>query len=164
MTEKQKLFLTKAMTEMLKYDQIKEQEGFTHDEMRKWWEELKDEREKIAKVRSIWRRKFKNGEFDFWEFYNWYFSTKRECCYCHITEDEIDTLIKNEKVFTKRLDTRGRSLEIERAMSEEPYSNLENLRYCCYWCNNAKTDTFTEEEFKPIGREIEKIWKNRLNK
>lgn len=32
----------------------------------------------------------------------------------------------------------------------------------CYWCNNAKTDEFTAEEFKEIGKEIRKIWDVRL--
>jgi len=32
----------------------------------------------------------------------------------------------------------------------------------CYWCNNAKTDEFTEEEFSKIGREIRNIWDDRL--
>ncbi|KOH46766.1 hypothetical protein NC99_04170 [Sunxiuqinia dokdonensis] len=34
--------------------------------------------------------------------------------------------------------------------------------FSCYWCNNAKTDTFSSEEFKIIGKEIGKIWEKRL--
>ena len=28
---------------------------------------------------------------------------------------------------------------------------------------NAKTDEFTEEEFRPVGRQIGQIWRDRLN-
>jgi len=31
-----------------------------------------------------------------------------------------------------------------------PYNDT-NCVFACYWCNNAKTDAFTEKEFKPIG-------------
>lgn len=33
----------------------------------------------------------------------------------------------------------------------------------CYWCNNAKTDEFSAEEFAPVGKEIGEIFKNRKN-
>jgi hypothetical protein len=59
--------------------------------------------------------------------------------------------------------TRGRTLEIDRKIADESYSNIANLTYSCYWCNNAKTDTFTEEEFKIIGQAIGSVWKQRLN-
>ena len=36
-----------------------------------------------------------------------------------------------------------------------PY-NADNCVLACYWCNNAKTDAFTDKEFKPIGIEIGK--------
>jgi len=42
------------------------------------------------------------------------------------------------------------------------YSIMKNLVYSCYWCNNAKTDTFKYEEFLEIGKEIEKVWNKRL--
>ena len=53
-------------------------------------------------------------------------------------------------------------IELKRAILKEPYDNLKNLVFSCYWCNNAKTDTFSSEEFKIIGKEIGKIWKKRL--
>lgn len=34
-----------------------------------------------------------------------------------------------------------------------PY-NANNCVFACYWCNNAKTDAFTDEEFMPIGKAI----------
>ena len=53
-------------------------------------------------------------------------------------------------------------MEIDRKISEEKYDNFSNLTYACYWCNNAKTDTFTEEEFLIIGKSISYVWKQRL--
>jgi hypothetical protein len=34
----------------------------------------------------------------------------------------------------------------------------------CYWCNNAKTDEFTAEEFKPIGEAIGAALMARINR
>ena len=85
----------------------------------------------------------------------------RECFYCHITEKEIEELIEAGKITTKRLYSRGRRMEIEQKEPDKGYV-FSNIALCCYWCNNAKSDEFTEEEFIPLGKEIEKIWKKRL--
>ena len=69
-----------------------------------------------------------------------------------------------KKIYTKRIATRGRTLEIERLLPNQPYDDLNNLVYCCYWCNNAKTDEFTAEEFQLIAQVLKIIWSNRLKK
>jgi hypothetical protein len=66
--------------------------------------------------------------------------------------------------INKRFPQRGKSLEIDRKQAELPYSNIQNLVLACYWCNNAKTDTFTEQEFQQLGQVIKRIWVNRLNR
>jgi 5-methylcytosine-specific restriction endonuclease McrA len=113
----------------------------------------------ITKIRDKWKTKKIGGNF--WDFYNWYKSADKSCHYCKITQEQIDKLhilgLNNKRI------TRGRTLEIDRKIAEESYSNITNLTYSCYWCNNAKTDTFTEEEFKIIGLAIGTIWKQRLN-
>ena len=43
-----------------------------------------------------------------------------------------------------------------------PY-NPDNCVLACYWCNNAKTDAFTDKEFKPIGDIIGKTIKSIIN-
>lgn len=43
-----------------------------------------------------------------------------------------------------------------------PY-NPDNCVLACYWCNNAKTDAFTDKEFKPIGDLIGKTIKSIIN-
>jgi 5-methylcytosine-specific restriction endonuclease McrA len=98
----------------------------------------------------------------FSDFYKWYQSRERKCTYCEITEAEIKELIDTGRLTTKRLTTRGRKLELERKQSELEYDNFENLAFACYWCNNAKTDTFSEEEFLKVGSVFKEIWKQRL--
>ncbi len=96
----------------------------------------------------------------FVEIYN---STERKCHYCNITEEKIRRLKKENKIKTKRFITRGKTLEVDRINPFQPYEE-GNLVLCCYWCNNAKTDEFSEEEFKKIGKVMEEIWNERLNK
>jgi len=67
----------------------------------------------------------------------------------------------DSKLTTRK---RGRDLEIERLKPKLNYDVIENLVFCCYWCNNAKTDTFTVKEFEEVGRVIKNIWKERLKK
>jgi hypothetical protein len=114
----------------------------------------------ITKVRAKWR--FKNIGGNFWDFYHWSQSAEQKCHYCGISQEEI-TLLHTAEVLNKRT-TRGKTLELDRKNPNDPYSNISNLTYCCYWCNNAKTDTFTEEEFKVIGIAIALIWKARLDR
>ena len=121
-------------------------------------EELKTEREKLAKIRDKW--KVKCPKIGFKIFKNWYENTERKCYYCQITENEIQVLWQKVPELTTR--NRGKLLEIERLAPKEKYSNISNLTFSCYWCNNAKTDTFTKDEFLKIGFVIKEIWKDRL--
>lgn len=112
----------------------------------------------ITEVRDKWKSKEIGGSF--WDFYHWVKTTEKCCHYCKITQEELNQLHKIG-INNKRT-TRGRTLEIDRKISEEKYDNFSNLTYACYWCNNAKTDTFTEEEFLIIGKSISYVWKQRL--
>lgn len=85
---------------------------------------------------------------------------EKGCYYCHITEGEIEKLGIKQKLNKKSF--RGWSLEIDRLNSNFEYTN-ENCVMACYWCNNAKTDEFTKEEFLEIGKVIQQIWEKRLN-
>jgi len=162
MTDIENEFLNLAVVEQLKYEEIEKKLGVKRKQLTYWWEDLKVERERLSKIRKIWKKKFNNTKF--WDFHLWYTKTERKCFYCKISEPEIERLINEKKITTKRLKTRGRSLEIERIKPNEEYDNIKNLIYSCYWCNNAKTDEFTLEEFLEVGKQIEKIWKKRLNK
>lgn len=50
---------------------------------------------------------------------------------------------------------RGKSLELDRKFNEEYSAGKWVL--ACYICNNAKSDIFTHEEFKAIGKTIKKV-------
>lgn len=101
---------------------------------------------------------------DFNVYKEWYFKmeTDKKCEYCNITEVEINQLWEKDENLTKR--NRGKKLELDRKQPNLEYDDLNNIVYACYWCNNAKTDTFTHEEFLEVGKIISKIWKQRLAK
>ena len=83
-----------------------------------------------------------------------------QCYYCEITTTQIVELGNNGKLRKKNL--RGWSLEIDRKNPNLDYF-VDNCVMACYWCNNAKTDEFTAEEFKEIAKGIKKVWSNRLS-
>ena len=119
-----------------------------------------------TRIKELWQRRKYAGEIkaSFAKFRDWYIKQPQKCCYCGITEPEIEELITEGELTTKRLATRGWHLEIERKAPNEKYDNFSNLALACYWCNNAKTDTFTEEEFKQVGNIFAKIWQTRKKK
>lgn len=92
------------------------------------------------------------------DFIKWYVEKEKKCCYCGCTEEEIKKFYN--KNFSKRKDKRGKNLEIERLLDKE-YSQM-NCDLVCYWCNNAKSDVFTPEQFSEIGRSIGKIIKDAI--
>ncbi|MBP6694788.1 MAG: hypothetical protein KA161_06650 [Saprospiraceae bacterium] len=97
-------------------------------------------------------------------FFQWWENTLKSCHYCSLPENELDNLHSQPGHINKRYPKRGKSLEIDRKQSDLPYTNIENLVFACYWCNNAKTDTFTESEFLKIGGVIKNIWESRLGR
>jgi len=143
------------------YEAISQEMGVSRQEMSQWYEELKSERTAIASIRMLWARKQRDVTFPI--FYDWYTAKKRSCGYCGITEAEIVSLLASGLLTTKRLATRGRRLELDRRHPEASYDDLSNLTLACYWCNNAKTDTFTDAEFAEVGKVFAKIWQKRLS-
>ncbi len=162
MTENQEKYLELVIIEQVNFNDVPLRLDIDRITVSRWWDELKKEREYLADLRKTWMSKFKNTETtnSFWDFKKWYEETERKCFYCNINEEKINELYTKYGELTKR--SRGRKLEIDRKEPEEDYDNIDNLVLSCYWCNNAKTDTFTEAEFKIIGKEIEKIWNKRL--
>lgn len=84
----------------------------------------------------------------------------QECAYCGITIPMVTELANKQQLYKKNY--RGWSLEIDRKDSNFEYSP-DNCVMACYWCNNAKTDEFSHEEFKIVGEVIKKIWHGRIN-
>ncbi|MDR2476783.1 MAG: hypothetical protein LBD18_03240 [Treponema sp.] len=124
--------------------------------------ETAQERQKRIKQVYYNKKRAEKITLPFEEFYAWYEQQEQKCCYCGITEAEIARLIASGKLINKRLPQRGRRLELDRKNSSKGYNDFDNLALACYWCNNAKTDTFTHEEFKKIGQGFKQIWQDRL--
>ncbi len=131
-------------------------------EMSRLYAETKDQRELTKSLRQRWLAKFSSEKRPaFGEFYNNIKSLEEKCCYCGISQVQIDLMYEQGLVETKR--SRGAILEIERLLPNESYDNTANLKLACYWCNNAKTDTFSCDEFKKfIAPGIRKVWNDRL--
>lgn len=92
------------------------------------------------------------------------YNESKQCHYCGIHEDDIESLIKNSNIQTKRLLTRGRSLEIDKIDPFGSYTQ-DNIVLSCYWCNNAKTDEFSYFEFKKfLAPGIQEVWEIRLQR
>jgi hypothetical protein len=160
MTDQQKQFLHLCLVEQMNYKTIVEKLSVPNATLTIWYEELKEERLKIVEIRNLWGRK--KIKMPFGDFYKYYLSHERKCFYCDITEQEIKKLLESGKLTTKRIATRGRKLELDRKKPDLDYDNFENIVFSCYWCNNAKTDTFSEDEFKKVGQVFKEIWKSRL--
>ncbi len=160
MTSQQTEFLQRAILQQQKFDQIATEMGVPRPQVSLWWEELKEEREELAAIRSTGISKgFDNATIQ--EFINWYKAAEKKCHYCDLTEEQMKVLWEKTPKLTKR--SRGKKLEIDRKDPNPAYtSDGNNLVLCCYWCNNAKTDTFTEEEFKEVGQVFKSIWQKRL--
>ena len=142
MTEQEEEFLFRAIIRQENYSIISNEMKVDRKTLSRWWDDLKVEREKLSAIRQLWRSKLKNQELvkdTYKNFHSWYSSTRQNCHYCDISEKQIAQLWKLDPELTKR--KRGKSLEIDRKMPNETYEDTQNLVFCCYWCNNAKTET-----------------------
>jgi len=80
------------------------------------------------------------------------------CHYCGTTNQKSAELYllqrSGRRPDATRGGKRGKRLELDRKDPFKPYDDLSNLVWCCYWCNNAKSNFFTEQEFRPIAKAI----------
>lgn len=94
------------------------------------------------------------------EFSDWIAETglPERCYYCGTSSKQSARLFELQDGKTKYQATRGgrrgRRLELDRRDPAKDYDDLDNLAWCCYWCNNAKSNLFTETEFMPVGKAI----------
>lgn len=113
-------------------------------------------------IKQIYNSKkhLKSHSFD--DFKIWYQNQDQKCIYCGLSADDSKRIYKNYPEAT-RGGRRGRRLELDRKIPNKSYgAPLENLVLACYWCNNAKTNYFTYEEFLPVGKIIGEIQHKRL--
>lgn len=122
------------------------------------WNRLLSRSYDKANEKAFSKEEYKNKIFkeycDIEKFEEKFFGTKERCCaYCGIQESNLD------KLQTIRAG-RGKRLEYDRIDSSKDYE-LDNIVLACYWCNNAKTDTFSAKEFQEIARGINAVWESR---
>jgi len=141
---------------------------YNSDEYLGWVKQIDEEIKRIHEeekdlISSLKKEYIKEENFsklfkyeDFANLYN-----NEKCFYCGITEKMINQLIEKKKLYKKHI-SRGWTFEIDRRKPNLEYTK-DNSVLCCYWCNNAKTDEFSDIEFAAIGEEIRKIWLKRLN-
>ncbi len=136
----------------------------TKEELEIIFKQKKQKIEKKINKKGITKEKLIAGfnMATFEQFCNWY---KPEvyalgCAYCGTTNEISEALYKMQKNGTRpdatRGGKRGKRLELDRVDPNKQYDELENIVWCCYWCNNAKTNFFTRQEFTPIAIEIGK--------
>lgn len=86
-----------------------------------------------------------------------YIKNGKTCHYCGIKESDFVHIWGNFYGGKKR----GGTLEVDRKDNNKGYE-IDNCVLACAICNNAKSDKFTYEEFKVIGKTIEQIWRKRI--
>jgi len=108
-------------------------------------------------------RKGVNGFIDFTDFKDWYNDNikDRHCYYCGLTERKSQQIIHNGILKSKRFPlegmfsqgvNRGYWLEVDRKNPVGNYSK-ENCVPSCYFCNNDKSDVFTDIQYKEFVKD-----------
>jgi hypothetical protein len=106
----------------------------------------------MRRIRQLYNNKqgpdFGFASFD--EFYNWYLrqyeNQNGSCYYCKIEESVLVELFEKKFTSVKR-PNRGKHLEVERRDSISNKYTKENCVLACYFCNNDKSDIFSESEY-----------------
>jgi len=114
----------------------------------KWYEQEKDLRTEINRIKSLYSSRKNDKEFGFKtidKFYFWY-SSFNKCYYCETKFEDIKLL------FEKTIKTnsgRGSNPEIDRKNPGKsiPY-NSDTSVLSCYICNNSKSDLMDGDTFK----------------
>jgi len=99
----------------------------------------------------LWRNKFKVN-ISMQNFEKWYNSQEKICVYCGIKEEDL----LNDNL---QLGRRVNRLTIDRTDNNKPYE-LGNIVLACYRCNSVKSNIFTFEEMKKIGKILKEKRKN----
>jgi len=115
--------------------------------------ERKDEIQVIQRIRSLYHNKKQLDGFAFStfnDFYKWhklqFVNQKGKCYYCKTEEHVIATLFE-KKYHNRKRTTRGKHLEIERKDSINNIYSKDNCVLACYFCNNDKSEFFSEQEY-----------------
>ena len=164
--QQQEQFIWLAHAEGKSFSEIEKILNLPRKTISLWEVELKPLWQEVAAIKKLYVSK--GIKLDFKVFHDWIKAIEhdKKCAYCGITENEIKELFAKSKTINEELTKRNRGpkLELDRKKPNSEYDDLDNIVYACYWCNNAKTDTFTHEEFMEVGKVFSNIWKKRLGK
>jgi hypothetical protein len=106
----------------------------------------------MRRIRQLYNNK-QGEDFEFTnfnEFYKWYltqFEKQNGCCYYCKTEESVLTTLFEKKYASVKRPNRGKHLEVERRDSDSNKYNKTNCVLACYFCNNDKSDIFSENEY-----------------
>lgn len=100
------------------------------------------------------------------EFIAWYIrhlpGDQTKCEYCQVTEEKCRKYMKDIQNDGGNKRHRGKQLELERKDSKNNLYNEKNCIWICHICNNAKSDIFSEKDFREfIVPGIQEFWKRR---
>lgn len=114
--------------------------------------ERTDVLKEMRRIRQLYNNKQgEDFEFEnFNEFYNWYitqFEKQKGCCYYCKTEESVLAKLFEKKYTSVKRPNRGKHLEVERRDSDSNKYNKANCVLACYFCNNDKSDIFSENEY-----------------
>ena len=119
---------------------------------------LKNEKVRIGKLYS---KKHRKGFPSKDEFVKWFENTIKsqnyKCYYCDTSIFDIRSLIKQEKLKTRKTGygRRGPIFEIDRKINSNGYTK-ENCVLSCYYCNNDKSYILDSETYKKYFGESRK--------
>lgn len=106
------------------------------------------------RVKQLFYNKKNKDHFKFKhfnDFSSWYkkqYEAQSGCCYyCKTEQSKITELIKEGVLKSKRFLLRGLNLEIERKASSPGDYSRRNCVLSCYFCNNDKSDIFSEKDY-----------------
>ena len=134
-------------------------------------------KEKTKKQLDSWYkdkvREDLNGFESIEDFHSWYEENVKDgkCFYCGLTERESQKIIHDGLLTSKRFPLSGRFsqgvnrgfwLEVDKRNPKGKYSR-ENSVPCCYFCNNDKSDVFTDEQYKEFVKDRSNFIKGLLN-
>lgn len=141
------------------YDDICSENNISRNELTNYYNYFVDQRglevQEIKRIRQLYNNKKGLSEFkfkSFSEFYSWYINQHKiqggKCYYCECEELKIASLFQNNILVSKRSKYRGNHLEVERKDPHNEEYSKENCVLACYFCNNDKSDVFTESDYR----------------
>lgn len=132
------------------------------NEIEKIFKQKKQRIERTVNKNGIVKEKliegFEKATLD--EFKKWHEKSNYStgCYYCSTSAEQtlkFYEAARDKKIYDwTRGGKRGKRLEVDRKDPTKKYDDLKNLVWACYWCNNAKSNFFTETDFMPIANAI----------